>query len=183
MEHITTCVEIGEKVSREYGIENILAKMKQEWEKVDFELVKYKTSNTYTILGFDDIEQILDEHLSNTQMILVSPFKKPFENEIDEWFSQLVLMSNTLEEWARFQAQWCYLQPIFDSPDIIKQLPNESTMFKRVDANWRHMMNQTRIQKNVLKVCTSEGILEKSRESNNNLEKIQKELNNYLELK
>lgn len=35
-----------------------------------------------------------------------------------------------------------YLQPIFDSADIAKQLPNESKKFKTVDSTWRHTMDQ-----------------------------------------
>lgn len=35
-------------------------------------------------------------------------------------------MSDVLEEWAKCQGQWMYLQPIFDSADIAKQLPAET---------------------------------------------------------
>lgn len=37
--------------------------MKEDWEKIEFEIQKYKNTNTYVILGFDEIEQILDESL------------------------------------------------------------------------------------------------------------------------
>lgn len=49
-----------------------------------------------------------------------SPFKKPFEEEILEWNNTLKLMSDLLEEWCKYQLNWMYLQPIFDSPDIAK---------------------------------------------------------------
>ena len=75
-------------------------------------------------------------------------------------------MTNVIEEWQRFQGQWCYLQPIFDSPDINKQLPNESAMFKRVDTNWRQCIQNTKLQKNVRKICTMEGYYDKFREAN-----------------
>ena len=82
-----------------------------------------------------------------------------------------------------------YLQPIFDSPDIAKrcylisELPQETKKFKTVDTTWRHTMQQAKNLQNVLKVCTSEGLLERLQEANKNLELIQKELNNYLEKK
>jgi len=44
-------------------------------------------------------------------------------------------------------------------------------------------MQQAKNLQNVLKVCTSEGLLERLQEANKNLELIQKELNNYLEKK
>jgi len=49
-----------------------------------------------------------------------SVFKKPFEQEIEDWNSKLLLASDTLEQWVGCQGQWTYLQPIFDSADIMK---------------------------------------------------------------
>lgn len=48
-----------------------------------------------------------------------------------------MLCNNTLEEWIKCQAAWSYLQPIFDSADIMKQLPMETKRFKSVDTKWR----------------------------------------------
>lgn len=65
-----------------------------------------------------------------------------------------------------------YLQPIFDSPDIAKQLPVESKKFKMVNTTWVNLMTSAKTIKNVLKVCSMEGVLEKLKEANNNLELI-----------
>jgi len=54
-----------------------------------------------------------------------------------------------------------YLQPIFDSPDIMKQLPSENKKFKNVDKNWREIITGTKQLPNILKSCTREGLLEK----------------------
>lgn len=114
----------------------------------------------------------LDEHIVNTQAMQFSPFKKPFEERIINWNNQLKTMSDVLEEWAKCQGQWMYLQPIFDSADIAKQLPNETKKFKTVDSTWKHTMNSASVLRNVLKVCTQEGLLERLQEANKNLEII-----------
>lgn len=44
-------------------------------------------------------------------------------------------------------------------------------------------MSTANTLRNVLKVCTQDGLLERLQEANKNLEIIQKELNNYLEKK
>lgn len=62
-----------------------------------------------------------------------SPFKKPFEDQLNTWNNTLKKVSDILEVWAKVQVNWMYLQPIFDSPDISKQLPIESKKFKQVD--------------------------------------------------
>ena len=112
-----------------------------------------------------------------------SPHKRHFEEEILKWNNELKIMSDILEEWAKCQSQWMYLQPIFDSQDIAKQLPNETKKFKTVDSTWKHTMCLAFAIKNVHQVCTTEGLLERLQEANKNLEVIQKELNNYLERK
>ena len=84
--------------------------------------------------------------------MLFSPFKKPFEQEIQEWNELLKLMSDILEDWAKYQVNWMYLQPIFDSPDISKQLPGEYKKFKTVDSNWKQTMNMANQVKFALKV-------------------------------
>ena len=99
-----------------------------------------------------------------------SPFKKPFETEIEDWNRKLLLVSDTLEEWVKCQGQWMYLQPIFDSPDIVKQLPQESKRFKSVDSTWRHIINQTKQGPQILSTCSKDGLLEKFQEANKNLE-------------
>lgn len=69
--------------------------------------------------------------------MVFSPFKKFFEERIFEWDKILKKIQDILEEWAKFQQQWMYLQPIFDSQDIAKQLPTETKKFKTVDQTWR----------------------------------------------
>jgi len=76
-----------------------------------------------------------------------------------------------------------YLQPIFDSPDIMKQLPEEQRRFKSVDQTWKHIINQTKQGPNILQVCSKEGLKEKFSEANKNLEIVQKGLADYLEKK
>ena len=44
---------------------------------------------------------MLDEHIVTTQAMTFSPFKKPFEEEIERWGAQLMLVSDTLEEWVK----------------------------------------------------------------------------------
>jgi dynein heavy chain len=126
---------------------------------------------------------MLDEHIVTTQAMQFSPFKKPFEEEIEVWSAKLMLVSDTLEEWVKCQGQWMYLQPIFDSPDIMKQLPQETKRFKSVDSTWRQQINLAKANPGILIVCSKEGLKEKFQEANKNLEIVQKGLADYLEKK
>ena len=102
---------------------------------------------------------------------------------VDEWDKKLSLVSDVLDEWLKAQRNWMYLECIFSSGDIQKQLPVESAKFKTVDQNWHDVMRRTRKNPNVLYATTAKGVLDMFVESNAKLEEITKSLEDYLEMK
>jgi hypothetical protein len=45
-----------------------------------------------------------------------------------------------LEEWLNCQRSWLYLEPIFRSEDITRQLPVESKRYQTMERIWRKIM-------------------------------------------
>ena len=81
------------------------------------------------------------------------------------------------------QSVWLYLEPIFASEDIMRQMPTEAKRFTQVDRLWRKVMLATVAKPNVLLATAQEGLLGSFQEANRLLELIQKGLNDYLEKK
>ena len=100
MSAVNMIVDTGEKASKEFNIETMLNEMLSAWDDIKFILKPHK--NTFILAGLDDICQVLDEHIVNTQAMLFSPFKKPFEERIFIWDATLKNMSDLFEEWAKF---------------------------------------------------------------------------------
>lgn len=109
LKYIETAEEVGERAYKEFHIEKSLTKMQADWKDCNFMLPHFKQTTTFFIAGFDDAMTMLDEHIVTTQAMTFSPFKKPFEKEIEEWNTKLMLVSETLDEWVKCQGQWMYL--------------------------------------------------------------------------
>lgn len=76
-----------------------------------------------------------------------------------------------------------YLGPIFSSEDINRQMPEEASNFRAVDAIWRQIMIHTVNNRLVLEATNYPNMLNLLKKCSVMFEQIQKGLNEYLEKK
>ncbi|XP_023791251.1 dynein heavy chain 1, axonemal [Cyanistes caeruleus] len=182
-DHMESVLKVAETASKEYAIENALNKIEMEWKSVSFIVTLYKNTKTYILKSTDDISQLLDDHIVLVQSMSFSPFKKPFEERMNLWETKLKMTQDVLEEWLNCQRSWLYLEPIFSSEDIKRQLPVESQRYNTVDKDWRHVMKKANANPEVITLCPDPELLEKLQNCNKLLELVQKGLSEYLETK
>ena len=82
-DYMENIVKVGERAGKEYQIECALDKMSGEWADMFLDLAPYRETGTYVLRGVDDLQTLLDEHVTMTQAMQFSAFKKPFEDRID----------------------------------------------------------------------------------------------------
>ncbi|KAK0077358.1 hypothetical protein PV326_010096, partial [Microctonus aethiopoides] len=175
--------EISSAATKEHRLEKNLHKMQEEWSDIYFDLIPYRESGVEILSAVDDIQMLLDDHILKAQTMRGSPFVKAFENEMENWEMKLISMQDIIDQWLTCQATWMYLEPIFSSEDIMRQMPVEAKNFRKVDKIWRTIMNSVSNDKKVTVATSISNMLEQFKLCNSLLEEIQKGLNDYLEKK
>jgi dynein heavy chain len=186
MLHEQTLIRVSEVAAREYQIELTLAKMRRDWDPMRLNVKPYKKTGCYIMPKdtVDDSQELLDDHTLNTQALSFSPFKKIFEVEIETWDSTIKMIQNIFDEWKICQKSWMYLEPIFQSDDIVRQLPHEHKLFMQVNRNWKFLtVKAHEVPATLQYATTTENVLKLFRENNELLDKIQRGLLQYLENK
>lgn len=182
--HIEAIQEVTIAAEKEYNLEKSLNSMMKEWESIEFEVKPYKESGTFVVGGIDEIITLLDDHIVKTQTMRGSPYIKPIERECKNWEHKLKYAQSMLDVMIACQRTWMYLEPIFGSEDIMRQLPTEARRFQGVDQLWRKTLAEANQDPNFMTLADPDKRLEeKFRKANEKLDEITKGLNDYLEMK
>ena len=182
--HIEEIEEISVHANKQFGLEKNLAAMKADWGPLEFDVRDYRTSGTAIIGGLDEITAMLDDHIVKTQTMRGSPFVKGIKEECEGWQHQLMYGQEMLDEWIKVQRTWMYLEPIFSSEDIMRQLPTEARRFNDVDKVWRKIMGEAKENPGFLYLASEDrGYKAKFVIANEKLDRVTKGLNDYLEIK
>nr|KAG5711096.1 hypothetical protein BaRGS_004740 [Batillaria attramentaria] len=191
-DHIEIISSTADVAGKEYAIETALDKMEREWENVYFDVQPYKNTGTYIQKTSDETGQLLDDHIVMTQSMSFSPYKASFEARLTKWENTLRTTQDVIDEWTTCQRSWMYLEPIFSSDDITRQLPVESKRYQTMERIWHKVMKKAykepKLDNNlllpqVIELCPDQGLLKNLCECNELLEQVQKGLSEYLETK
>jgi dynein heavy chain, axonemal len=168
----------------EWRLTNDIETIKTIWDNVGFETKKYKEDRDIYILDkLEEVIQQLDDHHIQLQTIMASRFVAGIRGKVEEWSTRLRTISDVIEEWITLQKNWMYLEFIFSSDDIKRQLPEESERFDIVDRLFKSITGKANTVKNVLSICTEDRLLQQLRDNNKAIDEIQKKLEDYLETK
>ncbi|XP_075164298.1 dynein heavy chain 3, axonemal [Haematobia irritans] len=175
--------EISIAAGKEYDLNQLLDNMKNDWKDVCFDVLQYRDSDTHILASLDDVQTLLDDHLMRTQAMKRSPFIVALGSKADDWENRLALIQNIMDTWTEVQITWMYLEPIFCSEDIMRQMPLEGRSFKAVDKIWRRIMHNTLEDLHVMTATEYPDMLNIFKKAVEDLETVQKGLNTYLEQK
>ncbi|GIL64289.1 hypothetical protein Vafri_18269 [Volvox africanus] len=174
---------ISAAASKEQSLRLALKRMQDDWVGLEFKMVPYKDTGTCVVGHTDEIQMQLDEQLMKIQAMNASPFVKPFKADAEAWQEALEGLEELLEQWLSCQATWMYLEPIFSSPDIVKQMPEEGAKFAQVDMTFRLLVDEVVASPLAIKLAKDSDRRDSLTLANRLLDEVQRGLSRYLEAK
>lgn len=99
---------------------------------VQYLFVAQRDSDAHILASLDDVQSLLDDHILKSQSMRGSPFIAALGKRASDWEDKLINMQDIMDIWMQVQSAWMYLEPIFNSEDIMRQMPIEGKQFKAV---------------------------------------------------
>lgn len=162
-----------------------LNELQEIWKGVLFTTKNYKEKDSQFILAdIDTLYQFLDEGVAQISMILGNRFVKVMRHDAEKLKKELTILSEAVDQWVEVQRQWCYLENIFMGGTIKAQLPEESKLFDQVNKVFLALNLKANKNPQALKLIrTSANLVDQLKKQNDDLEKIQKQLDKYVDSK
>jgi len=178
--------EIAGSAVKELAIEGKLNDIANDWivRSLSFSPFKARGNIILNMGPTMELMEVLEESQMGLGSMLASRFVLPFKEMADQWVEQLSAIGETLEQWTAVQAMWQYLEAVFTSGDIAKQLPQESKRFQGIDKNWVKIMSKGNEVPNVVNYIVGNDVLKQLLPHMiEQLELCQKALSGYLDQK
>ncbi|XP_073833430.1 dynein heavy chain at 16F isoform X2 [Musca autumnalis] len=177
-------MEISSQATGEAQLENMLKSLEAVWKEQELSVVcHHDQKDVFILAGTEELQAVLDDSNVNINTIAASKYVTPIKNKVDEWIGALEQFGKTLEVWMDCQTSWIYLEAIFASPDIQRQLPQEAKMFFAVDKSFKEMVRTAKKVSLALPVMSSKDNYDVLMENNRILDLITRGLEAYLEVK
>ncbi|KAL8274807.1 hypothetical protein Esti_001282 [Eimeria stiedai] len=181
-----TIESIGSIALREFRTRMCFQKMRAAWRALQIELVTFRPGDTrYRILrGFDLVRMLMEEHHTSVQSLQASQLVVGTELHAREWIRKLSDIESLCSLLESFQTSWIYLIPIFEYPEIQRELSMEAHGLEAISTFWAEEV-VTRLDESasLLDLTEQEGLPQKLDASCKEMAVILRSLNDFLDKK
>lgn len=107
--------------------------VQSKWTEVEFELIKHKDTDIFTLKLIDENFETLEEHQLLVNNMLLSKYVGYFEKTIEAWKQDLGAIYDVVQTLIEVQKSWSFLENLFiGSQEVQRELPKESEQFKDI---------------------------------------------------
>ncbi|XP_076467409.1 LOW QUALITY PROTEIN: cytoplasmic dynein 2 heavy chain 1-like [Babylonia areolata] len=174
--------ELNQRAQGEVTIREAIRELELWGAGAAFTITDYEDSHKNNITIIKDWKELVNQvgdNQSLLQSLKDSPYYKSFEDKASVWEQRLADLDEILHNLNQIQRKWVYLEPIFGRG----ALPKEQARFKRVDDDFRAIMNDVNRDNRVLSLVSQTGLKSLLVTSLDQLARCQKSLTEFLEEK
>ncbi|XP_074649972.1 cytoplasmic dynein 2 heavy chain 1-like [Tubulanus polymorphus] len=174
--------ELNQRAQGEVTIREAVRELEMWGSAAVFSLTEYEDSNKHAMTLIKDWKDLVNQVGDNQcllQSLKDSPYYKSFEDKASIWETRLADLDEYLHNLNQIQRKWVYLEPIFGRG----ALPKEQGRFKRVDDDFRSIMQDVHRDNRVLSLVNRPGLRNLLTTMLDQLQRCQKSLNEFLEEK
>ena len=178
-------MDIVEMANKELKIEMKLNAIDESWNTLRLQFDRHRDTEVFIVMPPDDVLELLEEHSLQLQgMAGMGKFVDFFRDQVTKWLSTLGEVDTNLKLLLTVERLWGSLESIFlGSADIRAQLPDDTKRFESVDSDFKETMAEVQMNPGVITCCSAEGREQMLCNMLKELEKCEKALNEYLEIK
>ena len=126
----------------------------------------------------------MEEHTAQISAMKGTQHVKPFLNEVNFWEKSITQISELADGLLNVQRQWLYMEGIFTSDDVQRQLARETAEFQSINHIWQEeILGTIRVNPNAFYIATKLNLWGKLHQLFQRFERIQKKMEDYLETK
>lgn len=173
--------ELHSRAQGEVSIREALKELELWGSTTTFSLTKYRDSadkELSIVKEWKDLVNQVGDNQCLLQSLKDSPYFAGFADKATLWESRLADLDECLHNLNQIQRRWVYLEPIFGRG----ALPREQSRFKRVDGDFRAIMQDVVKDDRVLSLVNQTGIKQTLVTLLDQLGRCQKALNEFLEV-
>ncbi|RLU19225.1 hypothetical protein DMN91_007782 [Ooceraea biroi] len=183
MDNIEKYKAISLGATKELRLQQELAGMINEWEPISFEMSTDTESGIVTFKYANEIEVLLREHLIRIEEMRASHFVKPILSDVIDLFTVLEKIQEILDHWQLVQSRKFRLKAIFSYPGIEMRLQQGTSLYLEAMKMLMDISNKFTEDPSFQGIKKSLELLQTLNETNEKLEKVSKDVKEYLNIK
>ena len=135
----------------------------------------YKDKNDLFVLSeVDELIQLFDEGLATMNNLLASRYVAPMRPWAEKLQGDICLLQDIIDKWVECQKKWMYLENIFSSADIKRDLPEETRQFEVCDKFLKNLMKKTWMTPKIMKLSKWPNLIDTLTKTSDNLDVIER---------
>jgi dynein heavy chain len=162
--------------------DDALVKIQTTWNLVELLMTPFGEAQVPLLSLSPSDVQLLETDIIGVGLILRNRYDY-FHKKAKEWQISLTLLSDLLRQIEATQRLWCFLQPLFESEEIRKNLVTDAKVFREIDSSIIFQLKRLWRSKVAMRITKEQGLIQKLRDMEVGFDSCKRSIDRFMEKK